>query len=150
MPISKQAFAKRNMAPTVSNSISVISTVVLLLSFSWLCLCHSLQTSATTYWVSQTTDPPWPEATPRQPPRNASRFVCFGSPAFFTSDVCKASRKWHTSKSQPPFTCWLRCVKFWFQNTVCWGSPQAREICVVPQEVTLCDLPGPQSRSTTV
>ena len=28
-----------------------------------------------------------------------------------------------TSKSQPPFTCWLRCVKFWFQNTVCWGSP---------------------------
>ena len=37
--------------------------------------------------------------------------------------VCKASRKWHTSKSQPPFTCWLRCVKFRFQNTVCWGSP---------------------------
>ena len=34
------------------------------------------------------------------------------------------------------------------------GAPQAREICVVPQEqcgvVTLCDLPGPQSRSTTV
>ena len=38
-------------------------------------------------------------------------------------NVCKASRKWHTSKSQPPFTCWLWCVKFWFQNTVCWGSP---------------------------
>ena len=44
--------------------------------------------------------------------------------------VCKASRKWHTSKSQPPFTCWLRCVKFWFQNTVCWGSPPStRNLC---------------------
>ena len=45
-------------------------------------------------------------------------------------NVCKASRKWHTSKSQPPFTCWLRCVKFWFQNTVCWGSPPStRNLC---------------------
>ena len=33
------------------------------------------------------------------------------------------------------------------------GAPQVREMCTVPQEqcgvVTLCDLPGPQSRSTT-
>ena len=68
--------------------------------------------------------------------------------------VCKASRKWHTSKSQPPFTCDCGVSSSGSRTLSVGGAPQAREVCVVPQEqcgvVTLCDLPGPQSRSTTV
>ena len=62
-------------------------------------------------------------------------------------DVCKASRKWHTSKSQPPFTCDCGVSSSGSRTLSVGGAPQAREVCVVPQEqcgvVTLCDLPGP-------
>ena len=61
--------------------------------------------------------------------------------------VCKASRKWHTSKSQPPFTCDCGVSSSGSRTLSVGGAPQAREVCVVPQEqcgvVTLCDLPGP-------
>ena len=64
-----------------------------------------------------------------------------------TSYVCKASRKWHTSKSQPPFTCDCGVSSSGSRTLSVGGAPQAREVCVVPQEqcgvVTLCDLPGP-------
>ena len=62
-------------------------------------------------------------------------------------NVCKASRKWHTSKSQPPFTCDCGVSSSGSRTLSVGGAPQAREVCVVPQEqcgvVTLCDLPGP-------
>ena len=64
-----------------------------------------------------------------------------------TLNVCKASRKWHTSKSQPPFTCDCGVSSSGSRTLSVGGAPQAREVCVVPQEqcgvVTLCDLPGP-------
>ena len=68
--------------------------------------------------------------------------------AVFTLNyVCKASRKWHTSKSQPPFTCDCGVSSSGSRTLSVGGAPQAREVCVVRQEqcgvVTLCDLPGP-------
>ena len=66
---------------------------------------------------------------------------------FLHSYVCKASRKWQTSKSQPPFTCDCGVSSSGSRTLSVGGAPQAREVCVVPQEqcgvVTLCDLPGP-------
>ena len=68
-------------------------------------------------------------------------------PHFIYLNVCKASRKWHTSKSQPPFTCDCGVSSSGSRTLSVGGTPQAREVCVVPQEqcgvVTLCDLPGP-------
>ena len=49
-----------------------------------------------------------------------------------TNYVCKASRKWHTSKSQPPFTSCCGVPRFWFQNTVCWGAPRVKGVRTVP------------------
>ena len=71
----------------------------------------------------------------------------FSSQLLLWWNVCKASRKWHTSKSQPPFTCDCGVSSSGSRTLSVGGAPQAREVCVVPQEqcgvVTLCDLPGP-------
>ena len=79
-------------------------------------------------------------------PSTNFRVPCLTS-GMWSFNVCKASRKWHTSKSQPPFTCDCGVSSSGSRTLSVGGAPQAREVCVVPQEqcgvVTLCDLPGP-------
>ena len=57
-----------------------------------------------------------------------------------------------TSKSQPPFTCDCGVSSSGSRTLSVGGAPQAREVCVVPQEqcgvVTLCDLPTAEGQGS--